>query len=52
MNRPETLIIGDKDVEFQTRRKIIFEEQALLSLIEQNTFAEASKDDDRIKAMN
>ena len=52
MNHLETLIIGDKDAGFQTRRQLIFEEQALLSLVETKTFEEASKDDDCMGAMN
>jgi regulator of extracellular matrix RemA (YlzA/DUF370 family) len=52
-NHPESQIIGNKSVGVETRRKLTYEsEQAMLSLIEPKTFAEANKDEDWIKAMN
>ena len=51
-NNPETLIIGDKDARVQIRGQLIFEEQALISLVDPKTFAEARKDDDWISAMD
>ena len=37
---------------FSKRRKPLFNEQALLSVVEPKNFAKPSKDDDWIKAMN
>jgi transposase InsO family protein len=52
-DHPESQIIGNKSVGVETRRRLTYEsEQAMLSLIEPKTFAEASKDEDWIKAMN
>ena len=51
-NHPETQIIGDKDVGVSTRRKLIFNEQDLLSVVEPKKFAKASKNDDWITTMN
>ena len=52
MDHPETQIIGDKDVGVSTRRKLLSNEQALLSVVEPKNFAEANKDENCIKAMN
>ena len=51
-NNPETLIMGDKDGGVSTRRRLMFQEQALISLIEPIFFVEASKNHDCINAMN
>ena len=51
-DHPETKIIDDKDVGVSTRRKLLFNEQALLSVLERKNFTEASKNDEWIKAMN
>ena len=37
---------------FSTRRKVLFNEQALLSVVEPKKFPKSNKDDDWIKAMN
>ena len=47
-NNLETQIRGDKDVGVSTRRQLLFNEQALLSVVEPKNFAEASKNDDWI----
>ena len=51
---PEISIKGDHILKgsFNTRRKLLFNEQALLSVVEPKNFAESSKDDDWIKSMN
>jgi hypothetical protein len=54
-NHPSDQIIGNKDAEVETRRKIHSLEQthlALLSTIEPNSFEEANKDEFWSKAMN
>ena len=53
-NHLETQIIGDKDVGGSTRRKLMFNEQALLLVVEPKNIVETNKDDDDdwIKAMN
>ena len=51
-NHPKTLIIGDKDAGVSTRRIVMFQEQALISLVEPKKFAEARKNNDWINAMN
>ena len=38
-DHPETQIIGDKDVGVSTRRKLLFNEQALLSVVEPKCFS-------------
>ena len=52
MDNSETQIIGDKVVGVSTRRKLLFNEQVLLSVVEPKNFVEAKKYDDWIKAMN
>ena len=42
-NHPETQIIGDKNVGVSTRRQLTFNEQALLSIVENKDFTEAIK---------
>ena len=51
-NHPETQIISDKDVGVSTRRKLMFNEQALLLVVEPKNLTEARKDDNWTKAMN
>ena len=51
-NHLETQIICDKDAGVSTRRKLLFNEQVLLSVAEPKNFAEARKNDDWIKSMN
>ena len=51
-NHCETLIIGDKYVGVSTRRRLMFQEQALISLVEPKTFTKSSKNNDWINAMN
>jgi hypothetical protein len=52
-DHPESQIIGNKNVEVETRRRLTFQsEQAIISLIEPKTFLEARKDEDLIKSMN
>ena len=46
------LLFLHKDAGVSTRRKLLFNEQALLSAVEPKNSAEASKYDDWIKAMN
>ena len=48
----ETQIIGDKDARVNTRRKLLFNEQALPLVVEPKSCVEANKNDDWIKAMN
>ena len=42
-DHPETQIIGDKDVGVSTRRQLLFNEQALLSVVEPTNFIEGNK---------
>jgi hypothetical protein len=54
-NHPLDHIIGNKDAQVETRRRVHSSEQlhlALLSSIEPNNFKESSKDEFWIKAMN
>ena len=51
-DHPKTQIISDKDVGVSTRKQLLFNEQALLSVVEPKNFIEASKNDEWIKAMN
>ena len=38
-DHPETQIIGNKDAVVSTRRRLMFQEQALISLVDLNNFA-------------
>ena len=51
-NHPKNKITGDKELGVKTRRKLIDEEQAILSIIEPKTFKEACKIEDWVSAMN
>ena len=51
-DHPETQIIGDKYAGVSTRIQLIFNEQALLSVMEPKNFIETSKIDEWIKSMN
>ena len=52
-NHPENQIIGDKEAEVETRRKLRFySEQAMLSVIEPKHFVESMKSKYWIKVMN
>ena len=51
-SHPETQIISGKDVGVITRRKLTFNEQTLLSVVEPKNLIEANKYDNWIKAMN
>ena len=48
----ETQIISDKDVGVRTRRQLLFNEKAPLSVVEPKNFTESNKNDEWIKAMN
>ena len=49
-NHPKTHIIHDKNVGVSTRRKLNFNEQYLLSIVELKNFTEASKNIERVKS--
>ena len=51
-NHLETQIIRDKDVGDSIIRKLMFYQQALLSVVERKNLKEANKDDNLINAMN
>ena len=49
---PENQIIGDKESGVKSRRKLIDEQEALVSIIEPKTFKESCKSEDWVSAMN
>ena len=51
-NHLDSQIMGDKNDGVKTRRQLPSVEQALLSIVEQKNFTEASKIDEWVKAMN
>ena len=51
-NHPKTQFIGDKYVGVNSRRKLMLNEQALLSVVEPKNLIESSKYNNCIKAMN
>ena len=51
-DHPETKIIGDKNARVNTRRKLLFNEQALPPIVAPKSCVESNKNDDWIKSMN